>query len=415
MKFAMKSALQNEHISPRRFTRLYITALSSIAIFCIIGQILIQISLLQASDDARVINIAGRQRMLSLKLTMATSALVIPTDPIGREKRLPEIQKTLSSLELEHIGLINGDATLSLPGHNSPTIMQDFDSMQADFDAITAAAKDILDKLNKNQAAPNSELQADVNTILAHEEPFVTMMNTTVGHFQHEAENRVASLKVEEVILCILTLMVLVLEALFIFHPAIRKLHMSITQLVEAEKHVAANTAELERKNTDLELAFQEAMIAHRKVMPHARVVTYGHYQVQASNNNYYSVKTRDVNGNQHLECECLMYRRNMICSHSLAAAAMHSALLRNQRQNRQQSSDRRVAPSFSGPLTGTSEFNDNRRSSDRRAAPGFSGSGPLTGTSELNDDWQSSDRRAAPGFSGPLTETSEFNDEMSG
>jgi hypothetical protein len=240
--------------------------------------------------------------------------------------------------------------------------MQDFDSMQADFDAITTAATDIVNKLNNNPKAPNSELQEDVNIILAHEEPFVTTMNTTVGHYQHEAEGRVTNLKIEEVILFILTLVVLALEARFIFHPAIQKLQMSITHLVEAEKHVAANTAELERKNTELELAFQEAMAAHRKVMPHARVVAYGHYQVQASNGSYYSIKTRSDahSGNQHLECECLMYRRNMICSHSLAAATLHSALLRNQHQSQRQSGDRRAALNFPGttPLTGMPDFN---------------------------------------------------------
>lgn len=342
----MKSALRNQHIAPRRFSRLYIIALSSIAIFAIIGQLLVQFSLLQASDDARVINYAGRQRMLSLKLTLAVSALVIPSDPLGRDKRAPEIQKTLNSLEVEHSGLINGDATLGLPGHNSPTVTQDFDSMQADFDAITGAATDILKKLNRDQATPSSELQGDVNTLLSHEEPFVATMNTTVGHYQHEAEDRVASLKVEELVLFALTLVVLMLEARFIFHPAILKLKVSITHLIEAEKRVSANTAELERKNNELELAFQEALVAHPKVMPHARVVSYGHYQVQASNGHYFTVKVRNANGNQPLECECLMYRRSLICSHSLAAASMHSALLRN--QNQQQPIDRR---STSGPL----------------------------------------------------------------
>jgi hypothetical protein len=361
MKLALKSALHNQNISPRRFTKLYIIALSSIAIFSIIGQILVQLSLLQASDDARVINYAGRQRMLSLKLAMSTSALVISSDPIGRAKRIPEINATLNSLETEHRGLINGDATLGLPGNNSATVTQDFNSMQPDFDAITTAATDITNKLNANPGTPGSELQADVNTILSYEEPFVTTMNTTVSHYQQEAEGRVSNLKVEEVILFMLTLMVLGLEARFIFHPAIQKLKVSIRNLIAAEKNVAANTAELERKNTELELAFQEAMAAHRKVTPHGRVVTYGHYQVQASTGSYYSVKTHnDANGNQHLECECLMYHRNMICSHSLAAATLHSALLRNQHQNNRQSGDRRAAPSFPGTafLTGTPEFN---------------------------------------------------------
>lgn len=357
MKLALESALHNQNISPRRFTKLYIIALSSIAVFSIIGQILVQLSLLQASGDASVINIAGRQRMLSMKLTMATSALIIPSDPIGRAKRIPEIQSTLNSLEKEHLGLINGDATLGLPGHNSQMVTEDFASMQPDFDAITGAATDALNILSNDPAASNSALQPDVNTILQHEELFVPMMNTTVGHYQQEAEGRVNNLKVEEVVLFILTLVVLAMEARFIFHPAIQKLQMSITNLVEAEKTVATNTAELERKNIELELAFQEAMAAHRKVMPHARVVAYGHYQVQASNGSYFNVKTRsDANGNQHLECECLMYRRNMICSHSLASAALHSALLRNQYQNQRQSAERRNAP-FAGitPFSGNS------------------------------------------------------------
>jgi|SRR5579859_6719491 len=361
MKSSMKSALHNQNISPRRFTKLYIIALSSIAVFSIIGQILVQLSLLQASSDALIINTAGRQRFLSLRIAMATSALLIPSDPIGRDKRIVEISSTLNTFELEHHGLINGDATLGLPGKNSPTVTQDFDSMQPDFDAITSAATDITNKLSTDPNTPSSELQPDVNTILGHEEPFVTTMNITVAQYQHEAEDRVSALKVEEVILFILTLVVLGLEARFIFQPAIQKLQLSISHLIEAEKNVAANTAELERKNTELELAFQEAMAAHRKVMPHARVVAYGHYQVQASNGTYYSVKARnDTTGNQHLECECLMYSRNMVCSHSLAAATLHSALLRHQHQNHRQSNDRRVAPSFPGTasLTGIPDFN---------------------------------------------------------
>ena len=358
MKSAMKSALHNEHISPRRFAKLYIIALSSIAVFSIIGQILVQFSLLTASDDARVINIAGRQRMLSQKLSKAASALIIPSDPIGRDKRISEITNTLNSFEVEHRGLINGDASLQLPGNNSPTVTRDFNLMKPDFDAMTGAAGDIVNRLKSNPAAPSAELQPDVNTILAHEGAFVTTMNTTVGHYQNEAEGRVTNLKIEEVVLFILTLLVLGLEARFIFHPAIQKLQLSITRLVEAERNVATNTAELERKNSELELAFQEAMAAHRKVMPHARVVAYGHYQVQASNGNYYTVNCRDVNGNQHLECECLMYHRNMVCSHSLAAAAMHSALLRNQyQQQRHASTDRRASSPFPNPGLSTGPF----------------------------------------------------------
>src|SRR5206468_1198461 len=136
-------------------------------------------------------------------------------------------------------------------------------------------------------------------------------------------------LRIIEIVLCSLTLTVLLLEGRFVFHPAIGKLQKSLTALFRAEQQIVTQIEELEQKNTELELAFEEAMVAHRKVMPHARVIALGHYQVQGSQGNYYEVESREANGIMILACKCPMYRRNRICSHSLAAASLHSALLR--------------------------------------------------------------------------------------
>jgi len=325
----MKSALRNQHLSPRRFTRLYIIALSSIAFFAILGQILIQFSLLQQSADARVINLAGRQRMLSQKLSKASLALVEQPTNNGY---IEEIRTTLSLWQTTHQGLQQGDPQLGLPGNNSSTVKELFTEIEPNFQAMSDAGNNLLKQTDTGQT---QNIRPFVQTLLTQEKSFLTGMDEIVTEYQREAQDHVSSLKVMELALLVLTLAVLVLEGLFIFRPAIARLHTSIAQVVEAEKQVSAHTVELERKNNELELAFQEAMAAHRKVMPHARVVTYGHYQVQTSQGNYYSVRMRDINGNQLLECECLMYHRNMVCSHSLAAAAMHSALLRHQNQQR--------------------------------------------------------------------------------
>jgi hypothetical protein len=139
-------------------------------------------------------------------------------------------------------------------------------------------------------------------------------------------------------------LIVLLLEGVLVFRPAIQRLRKSLADLVHAEEQVAVRSLELEQKNTELELALSEAMAAHRKVMPHARVVAFGHYQVQGSQGNYDEVTNRNVNGASQLICERLMYRRNLICSHSLAAATLHSALIRQQH-----SSSRRAGLSSPG------------------------------------------------------------------
>ena len=52
----------------QRLTRLYLVALTVVALLSLFGQVLIQKSLNESSDDAHVVNLAGRQRMLSQRL-----------------------------------------------------------------------------------------------------------------------------------------------------------------------------------------------------------------------------------------------------------------------------------------------------------------------------------------------------------
>ena len=52
-----------------KLRRLYIIALSTIALSVVISQILIRTHLSGQESDSTVINVAGRQRMLSQKLT----------------------------------------------------------------------------------------------------------------------------------------------------------------------------------------------------------------------------------------------------------------------------------------------------------------------------------------------------------
>src|SRR6266700_5501034 len=226
--------------------------------------------------------------------------------------------------------------------------MQLFNSVEWKFQAIQSAVTQMLGRIDQGSAlgirTPSSALVPYVDTVLEQEEGFVATMDKTVAQYQHEAEDRVLRLRIIEIVLCSLTLSVLLMEGRFVFHPAISKLQKSLAALFQSEKQVMNQFEELEQKNNELELAFEEAMVAHRKVMPHARIIALGHYQVQGSQGNYHEVESHIINGTMILACKCPMYRRNRICSHSLAAASLHSALLR---QSHNFSHD---GPHFSSP-----------------------------------------------------------------
>src|SRR5688572_18332487 len=89
----------------KRLTLLYVAALSAVAVMSLVGQALIQTSLQTQESDSHVVNIAGRQRMLSQRITKAVLALVSPNDPVRPEARKNELEKVIKLWEKSHTGL----------------------------------------------------------------------------------------------------------------------------------------------------------------------------------------------------------------------------------------------------------------------------------------------------------------------
>ena len=86
-----------------RFKRLglfYLIALGCIAISILISQILIQTSINSQQDDAHVINVAGRQRMLSQKISKI--ALKIERERGSIEENKKELGDALELWKASH-------------------------------------------------------------------------------------------------------------------------------------------------------------------------------------------------------------------------------------------------------------------------------------------------------------------------
>ncbi|MBR8828691.1 MAG: response regulator [Gomphosphaeria aponina SAG 52.96 = DSM 107014] len=230
----------------------YIVALSAIALLSIFSQLTVQRSLHQQENDSRVINIAGRQRMLSQKLTKAALAMDHAPNNTEVQVRLQELEEAIALWERSHLGLQQGDEQLGLPGNNSEQIRRMFAEIESHFQAMLDAAKGLL----KNQTGDNSPLLAK---ILAHEAAFLEGMDAIVFQYDKEAKVRVETIKKIEISILIITLILLVSEALFIFRPTVGDLEKYINELVELQKETDLLASKLQGKNTELEAALKEA------------------------------------------------------------------------------------------------------------------------------------------------------------
>ncbi len=259
----------------------YVTALSAVAVLSVGAQVLVQRSLQLQDSDARVINIAGRQRMLSQKLTKAALRLQLAAPNITAEHTTPEqwqeLKDAVNLWERSHRGLLQGDAELRLPGKNSPIVREMFAEIDPHHQAMLAAAKEILQFQSlkgvrgnlgtTDQPDPQSTritIEPLIAKILAHEASFLQGMDRIVFQYDAEARARVEQMQTLEHFLLWVTLLVLILEAIFVFHPVVVKMRSYIAELVSLQEKTARMAAALEENNGDLESALQKAQAATR-------------------------------------------------------------------------------------------------------------------------------------------------------
>ncbi len=220
-----------------KLSRLYIIALSTIALSVIISQILIRKHLNDQQSDSTVINVAGRQRMLSQKLTKDIVALSTEENLEARILLKDKIKQTLKLWELSHNALQKGNDSLGLPGKNSKVVISEFKELNPTFDTISNASNAIINKIENIPPLPVSSFIDDIKTVRAHEGNFLLMMDQIVNQYDLEADEKVSWLRTLEVLLMTLTLLILLGEFLFIFWPTAKTVRATLADLLTAEKH----------------------------------------------------------------------------------------------------------------------------------------------------------------------------------
>jgi two-component system, NarL family, sensor histidine kinase DegS len=218
----------------QKLSRLYLVALSFIAIALIISQLLVQDHLDGQINDSRIVNVAGRQRMLSQKLIKNVLLLdgVVKAD---QWEILQQLKRDLQLWKDSHEALTgkSHQAGIFAPA-NSDTIRQMFDHLMPTYDSLS---QQISYLINKNEGSVIESGTDDflIRSILKNERDFLAQMDQIVFRYDHEAQEKVFSLKRTEYFLLALSLIVLVFELFFVFRPAAGHTRKIISGLIASE------------------------------------------------------------------------------------------------------------------------------------------------------------------------------------
>jgi PAS domain S-box-containing protein len=217
------------------FTIRYVAALLLIAFFCSSAYFyLISIIRLQEAD-ATVVNISGRQRMLSQRTTLLALRLPTTTDETLLQQLREELREATDLMERSHLGLLNGDTALGLPGGPSQQLQALYFSGDTPLDARVkdhlAALRSVL-SLSDEQLTPS---QPELQGLLNGATPLLESLNTAVTYYEREAAQKVLSLERLLTVLIVTLLLILVLITLLVFRPLANELQRRSKQLGDSE------------------------------------------------------------------------------------------------------------------------------------------------------------------------------------
>lgn len=218
------------NLSATQLRRRYIAALLLIAILTVASQVVMQVLIADQEHDSRVVNIAGRQRMLSQKITKLGYYIANAASADTASRHRKELDETVSLWRQSHRGLLRGDPEMGLPGRNSRRVIELFESVEPHHQAIASAAQAIA-----SSAGGTAILSRSINDIRDHEAEFLKGMNDIVFQYDREASAKVEFARWLEIGLMSITLLVLALEAGFIFAPATRRIQRDMRQMADHE------------------------------------------------------------------------------------------------------------------------------------------------------------------------------------
>ncbi|MEO0469302.1 MAG: type IV pili methyl-accepting chemotaxis transducer N-terminal domain-containing protein [Bacteroidota bacterium] len=229
----------------KRLSRWYVLAMSVIALVLLASNWLIRLHLDKQLNDSRVINVAGRQRMLSQKLSKEVLLLIESDKPAARSELSQSLASTLALWTQSHQGLLQGDAEKGLPGDNSLAVQAMFERIDPIFTQMVKGTEQILQATSTQSELVDSFLIAAANQVLDNESAFLEGMDALVFQYDKEARAKVVSLKQTESYLLFFAILALILEIAFIFRPAARYVQRNIQQLIQAEKAAQQQTEEM--------------------------------------------------------------------------------------------------------------------------------------------------------------------------
>ncbi|MEM7627809.1 MAG: PAS domain-containing protein [Planctomycetota bacterium] len=231
----------------KRLRRTYVAALSALALLAVLAPVAVQVVIRDSAQDAISINTAGLQRMLSQRVASQALLLADQIDSRAADRSVPQntgadqaanpaaaarLRGTLDRLLSSHDELVRGAAGQDHLRSIHASLVE-LEPRIARIAALSAELLEIASSPSRDRA--RATVLAD--TIAAEAEVFLPRMHEIVGQYEHVSIAHIIDVRRVSIFLALLATLVLALEALFVFEPALRMIRRQEDEAADRTSH----------------------------------------------------------------------------------------------------------------------------------------------------------------------------------
>ncbi|MEN9891001.1 MAG: hypothetical protein RLY78_1296 [Pseudomonadota bacterium] len=216
----------------RSITGLLLIALLATATFLILHDVL---SINRSA--ATVVNISGRQRMLSQRAALFATRLVVARDAEERAALRRELDRVTRLMQSSHEGLTRGNAALGLPATLSPALQALYFGSPAQLDRQVRDYLDHLRGLMRHVDQQPGTLPPQLQAITAAASGVLlkTLDDAVVQYEQESAAEVARAIRYEQIVYGG-TLLALLLEAALIYRPLVARVRRATERLLRQQQ-----------------------------------------------------------------------------------------------------------------------------------------------------------------------------------
>ncbi len=219
----------------RGLTARYVLALSLVASLSLIAFISLRATITTQETTAAIVNFSGKRRFTSQRAALYALRLATADNDVERTVARREMLNSIAVMERAHRGLLDGDPTLHLPGQPSPAIAAKYFFGVRPVDPMV---REYLRRIRALADLPAEQLRSDLPDLAwilqVAPNDLLEALDDLVAAYQSESEHAIRRLQRLETGVFMLTLLVLALEARFIFRPMVAQVRRESTKLQQA-------------------------------------------------------------------------------------------------------------------------------------------------------------------------------------